>query len=125
MDESGTAEILAAIAKLQEGMEEQKRSMSVICKFKDDAIKTFQNFEDYKESRKGLPAAIVALETRTAKCNIECEHHTGETKEYFKKTDFLMTWYGRGAALLFSINVLIAIMVLLSGIVDIQYIIKP
>ena len=125
MDENDTGKILAAIAKLQEGMEEQKRSMKMVCEFKDQAIKTFQNFEDYKESRKGLPGAIAALEARTAKCNLECEHHTGETKEYFKKTDFLMTWYGRGAALIFSINVLIAIMVLAGRIIDIEYTIKP
>ena len=122
MDED---KVLTALAKLQEAMEDQKKSMVTICKFKDDALKTFQNFEDYKESRKGLPAAIAALETRTAKCNLECEHHTGETKEYFKKTDFLMTWYGRGAALIFSINVLIAIMVLAGRIIDIEYTIKP
>jgi hypothetical protein len=126
MDEGNQyMEILSKLGSLQAQMEEQKKSMDIVCSFKDTALRTFQNFEDYKESRKTLPAAIDALEKRTAKCNLECEHHTGETKSYFKKVDFLMTWYGRGAAIIFAFQILIALMVLLGRIIDIEYTLKP
>jgi hypothetical protein len=125
MDEGNQyAEILSKLGSLQAQMEEQKKAMDIVCSFKDTALKTFQNFEDYKESRKNLPAAIDALEKRTAKCNLECEHHTGETKSYFKKVDFLMTWYGRAAALIFAITVLNTILVLLGRVIDFQYTVR-
>ena len=106
-------------------MKEQQKSMQVICSFKDTAIKTFQNFEDYKESRRTLPDRINALETKTASCQQSCQHKSATAEGYFKKVDFLMTWYGRGAALIFSLNVLIAIMVFLGRYVDIKYVLRP
>jgi hypothetical protein len=88
-------------------------------------VKTFQNYEDYKAARKDIPKDIQDLKDRTSKCSIECVHHTTETKTYFRKVDFLMTWYGRAAALLFAFQILIAIMVLLGRIIDIEYTMKP
>lgn len=87
--------------------------------------RTFQNYEDHKIARKDLPKDIQDLKDKTTKDHTDCEHHTAETRLYFKKVDFLMTWYGRGAAFIFAFQILIAAMVLLGRIIDIKYTIKP
>lgn len=99
--------------------------LEAIGELKIEFAKTAQSFSDYKEARKNLPLDIQELKDRTARCGIECNHHTTETKSYFKKVDFLMTWYGRGAALIFAFQLLIAAMLLLSQIVDVKYSLKP
>ena len=99
--------------------------LAAIRRLEVEFTKTAQSFADYKEARKDLPEKIRELQEKTAKCGQACEYQKSESRGYFKKVDFLMTWYGRGAALIFAFQILIAGMVLLGRIIDIEYTLKP
>lgn len=111
-------EIITLLAALNEQMINQKKSMDIICEFKNDAIKIFQNFEDYKEERKTIPDRLSNLENTFSRCNINCGHQTETAKRYFKEHDFLMLWYRRIAALIVAFQIIIAAMVFLGRMVD-------
>ncbi|MFA7164606.1 MAG: hypothetical protein WC124_02000 [Desulfoplanes sp.] len=106
-DDQRYTEILAAINRLEVAF-----------------TKNAQNFEDYKENRSWIASELLALKSKMERCNIECDHQKKENRSYFKKTDFLMTWYGRAAAGIFAFQALIAIMVLVGRVVDLQYTVK-
>lgn len=119
------AEIIGMLKSLEAKMEIQQGQMKDVCDFKDTAIRTFQNFEDYKKDRANLPKDVADVKSKVDACNIQCDHHKKATLEYFKKTDFLMTWYGRAAALLFSVQIIIAIMVFVGRWIDFHAVLKP
>jgi hypothetical protein len=107
------------------GNQEYNEILSTLNRLEIQQTKQGQRFEDYMDARKDIPKELQIVKDQTARCHLECDHHTTETKSYFKKVDFLMTWYGRAAALLFAFQILIAIMVLLGRIVDVEYTMKP
>ena len=129
------AEILASIARIETSNKQLIDQMNEICKFKSDMIKTVQEFDDYKKARADIPNDLQNLKNVVTAHNIECDHNIGILESSIKKlddivtnavkkVDFLMTWYGRAAAVIVTIQVIIAIMVAVGRYVDIQYVLK-
>lgn len=129
------AEILASIARIETSNKQLIDQMNEICKFKTDMIKTVQEFDDYKKARSDIPNDLQELKETVTAYNIECEHKLNILEAAFKKleevvasavkkVEFLMTWYGRAAAVIVTIQVIIAIMVAVGRYVDIQYVLK-
>jgi len=129
------AEILASVARIETSNKQLIDQMNEICKFKSDMIKTVQEFDDYKKARADIPNDLQELKDVVTAHNIECEHNIGILKTAIKKleeivasavkkVEFLMTWYGRAAAVIVTIQVIIAIMVAVGRYVDIQYVLK-
>lgn len=98
-------EILSKLGGIEAKLENLTSSVNKLSEFKDDVLQTVQEFDDYKEGRKTLPDDIRALKEKTATCQINCQHHTQKTEEYFKKTDYLIMWSYKisGAQMLISI----------------------
>ena len=118
------AEILASIARIETSNKQLIDQMNEICKFKTDMIKTVQEFDDYKKARSDIPNDLQELKDVVTAHNIECNHNKGILDSVSKKVEFLMTWYGRAAAAIVGIQVIIAIMVAVGRYVDIQYVLK-
>lgn len=104
------------------GDQQYTEILAAINRLELSLTRTTQNYEDYKESRKDIPRDIQDLKEKTAKCNIECRHHTEKTEVYFKKVDFLMTWYGRASALIVAFQVLILILVAVGRYIDVEFV---
>ena len=118
------AEILASIARIETSNKQLIDQMNEICKFKTDMIKTVQEFDDYKKARSEIPNDLQELKDVVTAHNIECNHNKGILDSVSKKVEFLMTWYGRAAAAIVGIQIIIAIMVAVGRYVDIQYVLK-
>ena len=118
------AEILASIARIETSNKQLIDQMNEICKFKTEMIKTVQEFDDYKKARSDIPNDLQELKDVVTAHNIECNHNKGILDSVSKKVEFLMTWYGRAAAAIVGIQIIIAIMVAVGRYVDIQYVLK-
>jgi chromosome segregation ATPase len=118
------AEILASIARVETTTKQLEKNMGEICEFKEEMIKTRQEFEDYKRLRHDIPKDLQNLTDRVNKGTTTCEHHETIVTDLSKKVDFLMTWYGRLAAVIVSIQIIIAIMVAAGRFIDVQYVLK-
>ena len=118
------AEILASIARIETSNKQLIDQMNEICKFKTEMIKTVQEFDDYKKARSEIPNDLQELKDVVTAHNIECNHNKGILDSVNKKVEFLMTWYGRAAAAIVGIQIIIAIMVAVGRYVDIQYVLK-
>ena len=118
------AEILASIARIETSNKQLIDQMNEICKFKTEMIKTVQEFDDYKKARSEIPNDLQELKDVVTAHNIECNHNKGILDSVSKKVEFLMTWYGRAAAAIVGIQIIIAIMVAVGRYVDIQYVLK-
>jgi hypothetical protein len=113
-------EILQGQARIEAIQNEIIKKMDDMCKFKDFAQRQFQNYDDYKETRKQVIPDIQALKDLTARCNQECNHRKSVMEErrkeddaYHKKTDYLMVWSYKISGIQIVISFLAALVVVL------------
>jgi len=111
MDEMGP--ILTKLGEMSSDIKHLRDDMSTICEFKDELQKVAQEFRDYKETRKDLPIEISDTKEKVTACQTSCQHHVAKTEEYFKKTDYLMTWSHKISGILIAINVLVGAIIVL------------
>jgi hypothetical protein len=106
-------EILQGQARIETIQGEMNKKMDQMCEFKEFAQKQFQNYDDYKETRKSVIPDIQHLKDLTARCNQECNHRKIEEDDYHKKTDYLMNWNLKGQGVVIAINFIVAAIVVL------------
>jgi len=57
-------EILQAVGRIEEQNRNFAEGMKTMCKFRDDSLVIFKDFELYKENRKNIPTDILSLKEK-------------------------------------------------------------
>jgi hypothetical protein len=73
------------------------------------------------ESRKDLPARISVLESAAA----DWANERNTLGEYYKRVDFLMSWYWRVAGVVIALGIVNTMLIMWGRVVDYYYVVKP
>jgi len=114
------ARILTAIGELKTDIQNIKDDLDELKTFKDELQRTQQSFIDYKETRKDLPKQISDLKEKVTVCQTNCINESKVFEQVCKEVKFLMGWYKTGTGVVISVNVLVAVLVLVSKYIDIS-----
>jgi chromosome segregation ATPase len=107
-------EILRAIGSLETTLEHQSEQLGQLCEFKDELIKTRQEFNDYKEGRKDLPEKISILSGRLDLMDVNYCNLKKLAESTAEEVGTLKRWANQASGIQLAISAAILVFVILT-----------